>query len=79
VFLSSQLSITETQGSSSLASSAYVYDVSEVYAVLRQDVRVELDRSRLFNADQSEVRAIMRGDIVVPNPKAVCRITGILG
>lgn len=79
VFLSSQLSTTETQGSSSLASSAYVYDVTEVYAVLRQDVRVELDRSRLFNADQSEVRAIMRGDIVVPNPKAVCRITGILG
>lgn len=79
VFLSSQLSVTETQGSSSLASSAYVYDVSEVYAVLRQDVRVELDSSRLFNSDQSEVRAILRADVVVPNPKAVCRILGILG
>jgi hypothetical protein len=45
---------------------------------MRQDVRVELDRSRLFNSDQSELRAIMRADLVVPNPKAVVRIRGIL-
>src|SRR5207249_1279544 len=71
VFLTSQLSTTETQGSSSLASSAYVYQGSECVVVRRQDVRVEVDPYRLFNSDQTELRAISRFDFVVPNPKAV--------
>jgi HK97 family phage major capsid protein len=78
VFLSSQLSITETQGTATNASSAYVYAGDQVVAVLRQDARVELDSSRLFNSDQSELRCTMRADLVVPNPKAVCRILGII-
>ena len=79
VLLSSQISVTETAGTStSVASSAYVYEASQVVAVLRQDARVEVDSSRLFNSDQSEVRAILRADLIVPNPKAVVRITGLL-
>jgi HK97 family phage major capsid protein len=78
VFLSSQLAINETQGTGTAASSIYVYDPSEVIAVVRQDVRVDLDRSRLFNSDQSELRAISRADVLVPNPTAVVRITGVL-
>jgi HK97 family phage major capsid protein len=78
VFLSSQVSIADTQGSGTNLSSAYVYDPSEVYAVIRQDVRVERDSSRLFNSDQSELRAIMRAAVTVPNPTAVVRITGIV-
>jgi HK97 family phage major capsid protein len=78
VYLTSQISITEGQGSGTNTSSAYVYQASQVIAVMRQDVRVELDRSRLFNSDQSELQAIMRADLVVPNPKAVVRIRGIL-
>lgn len=78
VLLSSQLSITETQGTSSVASSAYVYAAEQVVAVLREDAKVEKDSSRLFNSDQSEVRVLMRADLAVPNPKAVCRILGIL-
>jgi HK97 family phage major capsid protein len=78
VFLTSQLSITETQGSASNASSAYVYEAEEVIAVRRQEARVEVDRSRLFNTDQSEVRGILRWDVVVPNAKAICRIAGII-
>jgi HK97 family phage major capsid protein len=79
VYLSSQVSTTETQGSSgAVASSAYVYDASQVVAVMRQDARVELDSSRLFNSDQSELRCTSRADVVVPNPKGVCRILGIL-
>lgn len=38
---------------------------------------VERDSSRLFNSDESEVRAIMRADFVVANPSAVVRITGL--
>jgi HK97 family phage major capsid protein len=78
VYLSSQLSTTETQGTANNASSAYVYQADQVVAVMRQDVRVERDSSRLFNSDQSELRAIMRADVVVPNPKAVVRILGII-
>lgn len=72
VYLSSQVSITEGAGAES---SAYVYDASKVVAVFRQDTRIELDRSRLFNTDQSELRAIMRADLVVPTPLAVVRIS----
>jgi HK97 family phage major capsid protein len=79
VYLSPQISVTETQGSSgAVASSAYVYDTSQVVAVMRQDARVELDSSRLFDSDSSELRCTMRADVVVPNPKGVCRVLGIL-
>jgi HK97 family phage major capsid protein len=78
VYLTSQLSITETQGTAPNASSAYVYTPAQVVVVQRADVSVELDSSRLFNSDQSEIRAITRLDLVVPNPAAVVRILGIL-
>lgn len=78
VFLSSQLSIAETQGTASDASSVYVYQADQVVAVMRRETRVERDSSRLFNSDQSEVRAIMRADLVVPNPKAVVRVLGLI-
>jgi HK97 family phage major capsid protein len=77
VFLTSQLSVTETQGTSNDASSSYVYDLSQVVVVRRREARVEVDRSRLFNSDQSEVRTVARLDVVVPNPAAVVRILGI--
>ncbi|MDI3386356.1 phage major capsid protein [Streptomyces sp. B-S-A8] len=77
VYLSSQLSVAETQGTAVNASSVYVYQASEILAVLRQDTRVDVDNSRLFNSDQSEVRAIMRADVAVPNPLSVVRILGV--
>jgi len=77
VFLTSQLSITETQGTSTDCSSSYVYQGDEIVAVRRQDARIDVDRSRLFNSDQSEVRGILRMDLVVPNPASVVRILGI--
>jgi HK97 family phage major capsid protein len=77
VYLTSQLSITETQGTSNDCSSAYVMQASEVVAVRRAEARIEVDSSRLFNQDMSEIRGILRFDLVVPNPKAVARIVGI--
>jgi hypothetical protein len=55
-----------------------VFDASQVYAVFRQDTTIVLDRSRLFNTDQSELRAILRADLIVPNPLAVVRISKII-
>lgn len=77
VYLSAQLSITETKGTSTDCSSIYVFDPDQVVAVIREDVRVEVDRSRLFNSDQSEIRAIMRADLVVTHPAGVVRIEGV--
>jgi HK97 family phage major capsid protein len=77
VFTTSQLSTTETQGTSSDASSIYVYAPGEIVFVQRQDATIELDRSRLFNLDMSEMRAKLRADLIVPNPEAIVRIRGI--
>jgi HK97 family phage major capsid protein len=77
VLTSSQFPIAETQGTSSDCSSAFVYDASQILAVLRKDASVEVDRSVLFGSDQSQVRVILRADVVVAQPSAVVRITGI--
>jgi HK97 family phage major capsid protein len=74
VYLSSQLATNEGTGESS----AYVFDASQIVAVFRQDTTILLDRSRLFNTDQSELRAILRADLIVPNPLAVVRISKIV-
>jgi HK97 family phage major capsid protein len=79
LFTTPQLSTTEVQGTSgSVANSAYVFDTANVIYVRRQDPQIVLDRSRLFNSDQSELRATMRGDLIVPNPTGVVRLTGLL-
>ena len=77
VYVSGQLSVAETQGTANNASSVYVYNAAEVVYVRRSEIELELDRSRLFNSDQSELRAKLRGDLVVPNPSAVVRIAGV--
>lgn len=77
VYLTSQISITETKGINADCSSIYVFDPASVVAVIREDVRVEIDRSRLFNSDQSELRAIMRADVVAAHAAGVVRIEGV--
>lgn len=76
-YTSSQLSTVEAQGTSSSARSAYVYAPQQLVLVRRADATVELDRSRLFDKDASEMRSTLRADLIVPNPVAVVRITGI--
>lgn len=78
VFLTSQLSVTETQGTASNANSAYVYDTMQVVAVMRSDTTVEADRSAAFSSDRTAVRVVLRADLVLPNASAVARITGII-
>lgn len=74
----SALATNETQGSASNARSVYVYAPAQLVIVRRQDATVELDRSRLFDTDASEMRAKLRADLIVPNPVAVVRITGVI-
>jgi len=78
VLVSGQLSLAETQGTSNLTNSVYVFAPSELVLVRRQDAELELDRSRLFNSDQSELRGKLRADLLIPNPAAIVRIRGAL-
>jgi HK97 family phage major capsid protein len=78
VFLSSQLPINETQGTSNVTNSAFVYDREQVVVVLRQDATVETSRDAAFSSDRTAVRVVLRADLVLPNPAAVVRIQGLL-
>ena len=80
VLTSNQLAANETAGTSSDTSSIYVYSVSpDVGPVLvrRSDVELAIDRSRLFDRDMSEMRGKTRVDLVLPQPLAVVRVTGV--
>jgi HK97 family phage major capsid protein len=79
VYLSSQLSTTETQGAAEdVTNSIYVYDASQVVFVLRDDTRIDVDRSVAFSRDSTAVRVTLRADLVLPNPASVVRITGVI-
>jgi HK97 family phage major capsid protein len=78
VYLSGNLSITETQGTSSLASSIYAYVPSELYAIVREDAVFDVNPYIYGTTDETLVRAKMRADLLVPNPAAVVRIAGVL-
>jgi len=77
VFISSQLPVNETQGTATNTSSIWIYKASEIILVRRKDVEIELDRSRLFDRDGSELRGKLRADVLVPNAAAVVRISGV--
>lgn len=57
--------------STTQVSKTFVYAPSQVVLVRRQEAEIELDRSRLFNKDESEVRGKARADLLLPNPEAV--------
>lgn len=78
VYLSSQLSVTETQGASSLAASVYVYDPTTLFFVRRTEVQVVQNPYSKFAQDSTDVRAIVRADIVAAHAPAIVRIKGVL-
>lgn len=79
VYLTPQLSATETQGSAtSIANSIYVYDAAQVVFVLRDDTRIDVDRSVAFSSDRTAIRVTLRADMVLPNPASVVRILGVI-
>jgi HK97 family phage major capsid protein len=54
---------------------AYLYAPSQLAIVRRQDATLEVDRSRLFNSDESELRGKMRVGLIAPNPTAIVKLT----
>jgi HK97 family phage major capsid protein len=77
VWTTSALPVTETRGTATNASSILVADVAQVYVVMRQDLKIEFDRSFGFGSDVTYLRATIRADIVVNDPDAVVRISGV--
>jgi HK97 family phage major capsid protein len=57
---------------------AYIYSPSSMYLVNRVSAfDIEVDRSRLFDRDMSEMRLRARVDVAVPYPTSVQRGTGV--
>ncbi|MEU1585227.1 phage major capsid protein [Micromonospora sp. NPDC005710] len=78
VFTSANLTLTEAEGTSgNVCNSIYVYVPSEVWAVVREDTLYTVNPWALGASDQTLVTAKFRGDLLVPNPSAVVRITGV--
>lgn len=78
VYLTSQLSTDETQGTADTANSIYVYQADQVVVVMRNGADIQVDTSAAFSSDRTAVRVTLRADMVLPNPAAVVRITGVL-
>ena len=78
--VSNQVSVTETQGSSNVASTMFVGDFSQMAVAIRQDVTIEATRvaDTAFAKNQTLVRAIMRADVAVFRPGHFGRLVGIL-
>jgi HK97 family phage major capsid protein len=80
VVLHSGLTVTEEEGSSGAkCGSVYLGQWDRVIVARWTDALMEIDGSRLFHRDMSELRAIVQVDVAVPTPTAVCRIRGVRG
>ncbi|MDP9346368.1 MAG: HK97 family phage prohead protease [Actinomycetota bacterium] len=75
IFHSNQASITDAPGT---ATAVHLVAEGALIYVNRQSPVIEVDRSRLFNSDQSEIRCKLRGDLIVAIPNGVVRVTGML-
>ncbi len=55
----------------------WAYDRERVWTVLRDDVRLEVDRSVFFTSDRVAVKATMRAGFSFPHPQSVVRVTAV--
>lgn len=76
-FKTTNLTITETAGSSTDCSTAIVGDSSQVFILERSGVEVAFSEHLYFSTDELAVRAISRSSLVLLQPAAVTLITGI--
>lgn len=77
---SNQVSVTETQGSSNVASTAFVGGFANMAFAMRQQIQIEASRvsGTAFEKNQVMVRAILRADVAVYRPAMFGRLIGIL-
>jgi uncharacterized protein len=75
MYHSNQVSITDSPGT---ATAVHLVAEGALVYVNRQSPVVEVDRSRLFNSDQSEIRVKTRGNLIAAIPNGIVRVTGLL-
>jgi len=78
VYLSTQISTTQTQGTSSLASYIILGNFSYCVILERQALEIATSEHVAFNTDQTAVRGLARSAIALTQPKAFSVSTGIL-
>src|ERR1035437_8770533 len=76
VFFSNQLSITQTQGTSNNCTTIYLGNFNYFKVLERQAVDIAVSEHILFTTDQTAVRAIWRGNIVLEQPAAFLATAG---
>ncbi|MCC7046734.1 MAG: phage major capsid protein [Alphaproteobacteria bacterium] len=78
--VSNQISIAETQGSASTASTAFVGDFAQMGFAIRSNIQIEASRvsDDTFKKNQTQIRAIMRADVAIFRPTHFTRIIGII-
>jgi HK97 family phage major capsid protein len=78
VLVSTSVPINETQGSSSVASSIFMGDFSEVMIGLRTELQIQVLQERFAEIGQIGFIAWMRADVALARPGAIARIAGII-
>lgn len=78
VYLSTQVSIARTQGSSSVATNIYYGDFRQLVILERQAINIFLSEHFAMNADQTVIRATARSAIAALQPKAFASASGII-
>lgn len=76
VYFSTQLSITQTQGTSSNCTTAYLGNFNFCKILERQAVDIAVSEHILFTTDQTAMRAIWRGSIALTQPGAFAAVAG---
>jgi hypothetical protein len=79
--VSNQVSITETQGSSNVASTSFIGGFQHMAIAMRQTIQIEASNQAgdsTFAKNQVLVRAILRASCPVLRPNQFGRLVGIL-
>ena len=70
--------ITQTQGSSNVASSIIVGDYTQLLFGIRTDLRIQLLRELYAATGQYAFLCHLRADVAVEHPQSFCKIIGVL-
>jgi HK97 family phage major capsid protein len=77
-YVTNQISITQTQGSSSVASDIFVGDWRELLIGVRTTFSIQVLHERYADTGSIGLLAWFRGDVLVTRPKGFCVVQGVL-
>jgi HK97 family phage major capsid protein len=77
LLVTTSIPITETQGTSSAASSLLIGDFSEVFVGLRTALQINILNERFADSGQVAFVLWMRADVAIAHPAAIARVVGI--